>query len=437
VTLPRRAQVVVVGAGVHGLSIAYHLSEAQAIEEPRQRGVVVLEKSRVGAGASGVSGGIVRNFYLSAAMNEIVRQSVEIFEVDPSLFGFCQVGYIAVVPEAQAAELEQIAAQQAAIGYASRLTTGRAASMAYLRNQLADWTAKGAKAVLHEKRSGWADPRRTLRSLTGMARSAGALVLEGVEVVGFELSGGAVSKVHTSVGSIECDVVVIAPGPWARDLWGMLELPDQVTIETHDYGVRSEPLFRYWQVREGEFVHSEGRLERTAPVIHLDVDMPLTSPSDGSELLAPPWGIYFRPGLGRGVACGGLPIPLELDCPLDPYGPSHEEYGKPSAAFDRTTTVALAWTLGRFAARGGTWRSMSFAAPTCFTPDSHPVVGFIRENVYAVLDSNHGFKMLALGKLAAEEIVQGFAADELEPFRFGRFETALMHPPSTSPYPWV
>src|SRR3990170_3510791 len=118
--LPPSAQVVVVGAGVHGLSTALHLAELQ------------------GSGA-----GIVRNFYLSAAMNEIVRRSVEIFELDPGLFGFRQVGYVAVVPEAQAAELERIAAQHADVGYASTLVQGAEPVQAHMKSLFPDWRARG------------------------------------------------------------------------------------------------------------------------------------------------------------------------------------------------------------------------------------------------------------------------------------------------------
>ena len=105
--LPSSVSVAIVGGGVHGLSTAVYLAELLGSGDD----IVVLDKSRVGAGASGISGGIVRNFYVSAEKNEIVRMSVEIFELDPGLFGFRQVGYVAVVPEAQAEELERIRAR--------------------------------------------------------------------------------------------------------------------------------------------------------------------------------------------------------------------------------------------------------------------------------------------------------------------------------------
>ncbi len=410
--LPSSAQVVVVGAGVHGLSTALHLAELRGSGD----GIVVLDKQRVGAGASGISGGIVRNFYLSAAMNEIVRRSVEIFELDPSLFGFRQVGYVAVVPEAQAEELERIAEQHTEVGYASTLVQGADPVRAHMESIFPDWRAHGSIALLHEKRSGWADPTATLAALEGMTRASGVDIVEGVAVVGFERAGNSVSAVETNAGRIDCDVVALAPGPWARDFVELLELADELP-------------FHYWQVREGEYVHAGAALDARSPVVHLDADEPVAGLPDS-------WGIYFRPGLGRGAAIGALPLPLDAECELDPYGPSHPELGLTTREFDESLTNAMSWALGRFEGGFDSWACSSYGAQTCFTPDSYPVVDFLRENVYAVLDSNHGFKMLALGKLAAAEIL-GQPQPELDAFRLARFATGAVHPASSSPYPWT
>lgn len=408
--IPRSARFVVLGAGVHGLSTAYHLAEEGA-------DVVVLDKSRVGAGATGISGGIVRNFYLSAAMNELVRRSVEIFELDPSVFGFRQVGYVAVVPEAQADELARIAAQHTEVGYASTLVRGVHAVEARMRALFPDWRATGSTAVLHEERSGWADAATTVAALAGMARSAGARVVESVEVTGFDGQ-----TVETTAGPVDCETLVAAPGPWARDVWRLLDLPATLEI-----GGEARPAFHYWQVREGEFSASGSALDARDPVVHLDADVPV----DGLPM---PWGIYFRPGLAGGVALGGLPLALDAECELDPYGPSHPELGATEAAFDAAVTAALTWALERF--ETARWSGTSFAAQTCFTPDSYPIVGFVDENIYAVLDSNHGFKLLALGQLAAAELL-GTEEPALVPFRLERFEQAVPHPASASPYPWT
>jgi hypothetical protein len=196
-------------------------------------------------------------------------------------------------------------------------------------------------------------------------------------------------------------------------------------------------MVHYWAVREGEFIHADAVLEPSAPVVHLDVDRPLTSRTDGSTLLEAPWGVYFRPSLASGVACGGLPVLLGDDTPLDPYGPSHPELGAVDPGFVASSGAALSWALARFRGPLENWSVSAFSAPTCFTPDSHPIVGFVHENVYVLIDSNHGFKLLALGKLGASEIVTGERRAELDPFRVERFAASAMHPVSASPYPWT
>src|SRR5919206_718729 len=123
--LPARSPYVVLGGGVHGLSTAYHLALALKETGTGSGGdVIVLEKSHTGAGASGIACGVVRNFYFSPPMAEVIRVSVELFESDPAGFGYHPVGYIAAVPEVQAEDCVSIQRQQAEIGYRSEVVLG-------------------------------------------------------------------------------------------------------------------------------------------------------------------------------------------------------------------------------------------------------------------------------------------------------------------------
>jgi glycine/D-amino acid oxidase-like deaminating enzyme len=78
------ARYVVIGAGMHGLSTAYHLAVAL-----RERGIgsgddiLILEKSHPGAGATGIACGVVRNNYFQPAMAELMQACVEVWESDP------------------------------------------------------------------------------------------------------------------------------------------------------------------------------------------------------------------------------------------------------------------------------------------------------------------------------------------------------------------
>ena len=81
------------------------------------------------------------------------------------------------------------------------------------------------------------------------------------------------------------------------------------------------------------------------------------------------------------------------------------------------------------------WRKEASGGIGAFTADSFPVFDRFRDNCYVIADSNHGYKMLAVGKLVAEEIM-GNRSGLLEPFRFSRFAEGKLHPVSNSPFPW-
>jgi methylglutamate dehydrogenase subunit A len=416
---------VVVGGGVLGLSAAWRLAE-------RGADVLVLDKGRIGGGASGAAGGIVRNFYRAPAITEIVRMSVEMFEAEPEAYGFHQVGYLAAVGEAQVDDLTAIRAQHDARGYDSELVVGAERCSEYLQWTWPDWEASVA-ALLHERRGGWADPMRTVRHLADRARTAGAEISEGVEVTGVELAESGVAALETTAGRLECEHVLFAPGPWAARIWELLGLRPEVTVAGEP-----EPLVSYWKAQEGEFELRGGaagpRAGQDPPVVHLDQPGPLTADADGRTLVDGPWGIYFRIGSGgASVTGGGLPVRLS-EPDLDPYGPDNPDH-RAGDEFAEFFTSGLASAIGRFRGHAGDWRATPAGGIISHTPDNYPVCDRVAENAYAIVDSGHGFKLLALGRLAADDMLEGEAL--LEPFRLARFERGETHVASQGPYPWT
>ncbi|HEY6777154.1 MAG TPA: FAD-binding oxidoreductase [Thermoleophilaceae bacterium] len=409
---------IVVGGGVNGLSVAWGLAE-------RGADVLVLDKGRLGAGASGIAGGIVRNYYRSEAITELVRLSVELFEEDPDAYGFRQVGYIAAVPPAQVDDLIAIREQHERAGYESELVVGGEGCHEYLSWNWTDWDAP-VEAVLHERRGGWADSMQTVRRLAERARSAGAEIREGVEVGAFELGEGGVEALVTSDGRLQCETVVVAPGPWVASVWSML-------------GLDPRPLVSYWKAQEGEFalggVGLSGSAGSEAPVVHLDEAGPLRSDRDDRVLVEGAWGIYFRMGrTGTGITGGGLPVLLS-NPELDPYGPENPEHAA-EAGFPEFFVSGLATALRRFRGRADDWNVSAAGGIVAHTPDNYPVCDWALPNVYAIVDSGHGFKTLAIGRLAAEDIL-GDGEPRLEPFRLGRFTAGDLHAASSGPYPWT
>jgi glycine/D-amino acid oxidase-like deaminating enzyme len=417
------ASHVVVGGGVNGLSVAWRLAE-------RGADVVVLDKGRPGAGASGSAGGIVRNYYRSEAITALVRLSVEMFESDPEAYGLRQVGYLAAVPQRQVDDLVAIREQHERAGYASELVVDAERCREYLSWMWADWDAP-VEALLHERRGGWADAMQTVRHLADRARGAGAEIREGVEVVGFELGEAGVTGIATSEGRLACETLVVAPGPWIAGVWRMLGLSPDVEVDGEP-----RPLVSYWKAQEGEFAVSGVGLSSAgpdAPVVHLDQDRPLRSDRDGRVLVPGAWGIYFRMGR-EGITGGGLPI-LLTDPQLDPYGSDNPEHvAEPE--FAEFFVSGLATALRRFRGRSDAWRVTPAGGIVSHTPDNYPVCDWVLPNVYAIVDSGHGFKTLAIGRLAADDML-----DDGEPllhaFRLDRFAQGATHAASKGPYPWT
>ena len=444
--LPTRAEYVIVGAGIHGLSTAWKLAE-----NLRDRGedvdgrILVLDKTGIAAGASGIACGVVRNNYFQPAMRRLMAHSVGIWESDPEGLHYHPVGYLQISCEAMRDDVGQIFAEQQEIGYDSVFVEGANASTSYMRGIFDDWQAQNITSVLHEKQGGYSNQTKTMYALAEKVEALGVRIATGVEVKGFVTQNGtgAVSAVETDKGRIECEHVVVAPGPWARDFWDMLGLPKQVEIKGADGEMHGGiDMWRFWQLEEGVLV-VDPDMARTndgmiPPVTHVDTDAELKSTVDGSTITDEMWGIYYKPDWHFGGVQGGA-SPYKVDTPvdevaIDPYGPSSPQFVS-SPEFAHMWVSALAHCQKRYEGLMPKYHKEASGGIGCFTPDSFPVFDTFRENVHVIADSNHGWKMIGVGHLVADEIM-GERQDLLEPFRFSRFAEGRLHPVSNSPYPW-
>ncbi len=433
--LPGSTPYVVIGAGIHGLSTAWHLAASGAE-------VVVLDKTDVGAGASGIACGVVRNNYFQPAMRELMAHSVAVWESDPDAFAYHAVGYLQISPEVMHDDVATIHAEQRDIGYPSTFVEGADDCRLYMQSIFPDWQAKNITSVLHEERGGYANNRASLRGLAAKATEAGARIMSGVRVTGLRRDGGEVTAVETDRGIIRCDHLVVAVGPWVRDVWAMLDLPEVVPVLGRDGQTHQRPMWTYWSLQEGTLgvdptylTDSRGEMP---PVVHVDTDAPLYDDTDGSLITDRLWGIYFKPDFNFGGVQGGA-MPFVVDRPtdsvaVDPYGPASPDFVV-GTEFARMWTSGLAHCLKRFEGKADRFSKEPSGGIGCFTPDSFPVFDVFRQNVYVVADSNHGYKMIGVGALVAKELLDEPQA-LLEPFRFDRYEQGRLHPTSTSPFPW-
>lgn len=443
---PDSSRYVVIGAGIHGLSTALHLAAAlQARGKGGGQDVLVIDKGGIAAGASGIACGVVRNNYFQPAMRELMAHSVAVWESDPKAFSYHPVGYMQISPEVMREDVASIYQQQHAIGYESTFIEGAKESALYMRGLYDDWQAQGITSVLHEKKGGYANNAAAIYGLAGKAEALGVRILTGVTVTGFEFghNSEAVAAVETDRGRIACEQIVIGAGPWVRDFWDMLALPKTVTVKGRDGSLHDDvPMWRYWQLEEGVLGVEPGFLTTNdgamPPVMHVDTDAPLHSDVDGSLITDELWGIYYKPDFHFNGVQGGA-SPYEVTTPvdqvaIDPYGPASPEFVS-SPDFAHMWCSALAHCHKRFEGRLGLYRKEPSGGIGCFTPDSFPVFDRFRENAYVIADSNHGYKMIGVGKLVAEEVL-GAAPALLKPFRFARYAEGDLHPVSHSPFPW-
>jgi glycine/D-amino acid oxidase-like deaminating enzyme len=425
--LPSSVPTLVIGAGVHGLSTAWHLAR-------HGEQVLVVDKSDVAAGASGIACGIVRNNYFQPAMQELMAASVEVWESEPAALHYHGSGYVALGPAAQAEDLTAVYERQRQIGYPSELYLGVDEVTNHMRSLYDDWRAPGLSVCLHERAGGYAFNRESMLGLAGLARTAGARIETGVEVLGFESDqSGAVTRVRTDAGDIEVEQVVVAVGPWVASLWSMLDLPDRLDVRQPDGQViADQPMWTYWYLQEGEaafdpatFVTNDGT---SSPVLHVDSDQPLRA-DDGKLITEDFWGVYFKPDRDS-VQGGAQPRQLGNRFDVDPY-PS----GSVDPEFADMWSAALSHCLKRFEGARGKYRQVRSGGVGAFTVDNFPVFDYMRPNVFVAADSNHGYKMIAVGKEIAR-VLGGEHSSLLHPFRYDRFATGDLHPVSHSPYPW-
>jgi hypothetical protein len=214
----------------------------------------------------------------------------------------------------------------------------------------------------------------------------------------------------------------------------MLELPDRLDVTTPSGEVvRDRPMWTYWNLQEGE-ITVDPHLFSTAdggapPVVHLDTDAPLHT-DDGRLVTDELWGIYFKRDR-HGVQGGASPLVVDGEVELDPY-PSTTDI---DPSFPDMWCAALSHAMSRFEGCRVKYKMARSGGVGAFTVDNFPVFDYFRPNLYAVLDSNHGYKMIGVGREVAR-VLLGETSTLLRPFAFERFTTGALHPVSSSPYPW-
>jgi len=226
--LPSRARCVIVGGGVAGTSIAYHLAELG------QRDVVLVDRAELTSGSTFHSAGLVGQLRGSVSLTRMMMESVELYrrlagtEHDP---GWVECGGIrlACTPE-RWEETRRQAGWAKTFGLPLELISAEEA-----RERFPLMSADGVIGASWLPTDGYLDPSRLTYALADGARRGGCRIHTRTRVTGIDVRDGAVRGVRTDRGDVECEVVVNAGGMYAAEIGRLAGVRVPVVPMAHEY----------------------------------------------------------------------------------------------------------------------------------------------------------------------------------------------------------
>lgn len=230
----RTADFLVLGAGVIGASVAFHLAKR------RPGRILVIDRAAVGQGGSGRSSALVRMHYSFPPEVRLAVKSLEIFEHWREVVGFPgdfrKTGFVRIVPENEIERLRANVAMQRECGANTRVVTAQE-----LKEIEPDWSVEDVVEAAYEPDSGYGDGAGVATDFLTAARQMGAEYRSQTRVTAFRVEGGRVRGVVTDQGEIEAPVVVSALGPWTRPLFRAIGVDLPIETEYHQVAILKNP----------------------------------------------------------------------------------------------------------------------------------------------------------------------------------------------------
>jgi 4-methylaminobutanoate oxidase (formaldehyde-forming) len=258
VPVPDRARVVVIGGGIIGCSVAYHLAKLGC------KDVVLLERDRLTSGTTWHAAGLIVTFgstsETSTELRKYTRDLYTRLEAETGQHtGFKPVGFIEVAADRdRLEEYRRVSAFNRLCG-----VDVHEISPAQVKDLFPLARTDDLLAGFYVKEDGRADPVGCTMALAKGARQLGATLLEGVPVTGFRTRRGAVTHVTTAEGDIECEHVVLCAGMWSRQLAATAGVSVPLQAAEHYYLIteRIPELSASWPVLEDPASHGYFREE--------------------------------------------------------------------------------------------------------------------------------------------------------------------------------
>ena len=224
------ADIVILGAGVMGASIAFHLARRRAGR------IVVIDKDHVAQGGSGRSSALVRMHYSYPPEVQLALVSLHMFENWRDVVGeegdFRKTGFVRIVHPGETERLKQNVEMQRKLGVNVKLI-----DRAELKDLEPDWAVDEVELAAYEPDSGYGDGAGVANDFLTRARELGVTYLSKTQALEFLVEGGRVRGVSTDHGEIAAPVVVSATGPWTRPLFQRVGIDLPIETEYHQVAI--------------------------------------------------------------------------------------------------------------------------------------------------------------------------------------------------------
>ena len=210
-SLPKTADVVILGAGVMGTSIVFHLAKRKAGK------IVIIDKDHVGRGGSGRSSALIRMHYSFPAEVELALISLRMFQNWQDVVGargdFRKTGFVRIVHPHETARLKLNVEMQRRLGATVELLDKRE-----LCELEPDWNVDDVELAAYEPDSGYGDGAGVAGDFLSAARDMGTIYVPRTQATALHVNDDCVCGVETDKGVISSPMVIAATGPWTRPL---------------------------------------------------------------------------------------------------------------------------------------------------------------------------------------------------------------------------
>ena len=380
-SLPTQAQVVVIGGGVIGCSVAYHLTKLG------WRDVVLLERTQLTAGTTWHAAGLVVSGFSTETDTYMAKYSRDLFEVlgeeTGQDTGFKAVGYMQI-----ASNPERLHSLRRRAAYCrGHGVSTEEISPAEIKKMWPLFYTDDILAGFYTAEDGRTNPVDTTLALAKGARMGGARILEETKVTGIKSKRGRVTGVVTDKGEIEAEYVVNCGGMWARELGKMAGVHVPLHAAEHYYLI-------------------------TEPMAGMQRDMPIVEDPDRFA--------YYRDEMGGLML--GLFEPVAKPWGMDGI-PETFSFGEIPPDWERMMPH-LEFAMERIPAAKEAGIHKFFCGPESFTPDMGPLMGEAPELANYFVAA--GFNSLGIlfgggaGQVIAQWIVDGLPPVDVSDINIAR-----------------